>query len=236
MELPRTRTRTRTTEGRGAPSFSFSASVASGSRSRIGLAAFCLLLLSSASCLLPGVPDTAYYTLHYDVPTAAKNGAPPRFPIRVAVEEFRIASEYRTDRIVYRESPYELGYYNYYRWAASPEVLVRRKVREHLAASNLCAAVEDATLVRPDLYLEGRIERIEEIDADERWTAHLVLELALREPGEKLPLLTRRYDLTREAASRKPLDVVKAMSALLAEASRAFVAEAEKALARRKGS
>ncbi len=195
-----------------------------------------VLLAFVSSCVIGGggdVPGTSYYTLHYDVPAVRGE---PRFPMTLGVEDFHVATEYRTDRLVYRESPFEVGYYNYYRWAASPEVVVRRKVMEHLVASNLFAAVEDArTAAHMDLSLEGNLERIEEIEGKDLWSAHLVLELVLSAP-EKPPILRRRYDLTRDAAERTPLEIVKAMSGALEEAMRAFVAEAEKALARRKTS
>jgi ABC-type uncharacterized transport system auxiliary subunit len=198
----------------------------------------------AAVVVLPGcfgasAPDAQYFTLDAGAAAApaAAGTASPRSPVRLAIEGFRISPEYATDRIVYRESPYQLGYYNYYRWAASPEILVRRALQERLDASGAFAAVEDAAgMSAPDLFLEGLVERIEEVDGGERWTARLVLELSLHPPAEKATIFRRRYDIARPAASRNPLEVVKAMSAATQDAATGFLADAEKALARRAGS
>jgi ABC-type uncharacterized transport system auxiliary subunit len=194
-----------------------------------------VMTLGAGGCLFGGgVPETAYYTLHTETPAAEASATAA--PLRVHVNEFRVATEYKTDRLVYRESPYELKYYGYYRWAAPPEVLVRRKVREALAASKLFAAVDSNPATRADLEVDGFLERIEEVDAPAGWSGRLALELTLRDPDDRVPLVERRYDLARPAAARNPLEVVKALSRALEDAMKSFIAETDKALARRKAS
>ncbi len=181
------------------------------------------------------VPEARFYTLAIDsIDSAARAPAAPRTTLRLAVDDVKIAPEYRTDRLAYRESPYDIGYYGYHRWAAPPEALVRRALRERLAAAGLFASVEEATGGAADLRLEGVVEAIVEVDAKGRWSGRLALALALRDPARPEAILSRRYDVSRPAAAKAPIEVVKAIGAALDDAVAAFVADAEKALARRK--
>jgi ABC-type uncharacterized transport system auxiliary subunit len=105
-----------------------------------------------------------YYTLEIPpAPTRAVNGT--RFSGIVAVRRFDSAQYLRQGRIVYREAPEEIGFYEYHRWADDPAQMVTTAMIESLRSARLFS------LVKPydghnqqDYLIVGRLERLEEID------------------------------------------------------------------------
>jgi ABC-type uncharacterized transport system auxiliary subunit len=123
----------------------------------------CAAALLMASCggkiLYP-----KYYTLEIPpAPARAVNGT--RFSGIVAVRRFDSAQYLRQGRIVYREAPEEIGFYEYHRWADDPAQMVTTAMIESLRSARLFS------LVKPydghdqqDYLIVGRLERLEEID------------------------------------------------------------------------
>jgi ABC-type uncharacterized transport system auxiliary subunit len=104
----------------------------------------------------------AYYTLN--LPPAPD---PPALEIRtsIAVREFQSPSYLRQGPIVYRNTPEEIGFYEYHRWAADPRKLVTAAVIDDLRASGQLSRV--ATYDgRPDIeyVFSGKLEKLEEVD------------------------------------------------------------------------
>lgn len=105
-----------------------------------------------------------YYTLEIPpAPARAVNGT--RFSGIVAVHRFDSAQYLRQGRIVYREAPEEIGFYEYHRWADDPAQMVTTAMIESLRSARLFS------LVKPydghdqqDYLIVGRLERLEEID------------------------------------------------------------------------
>jgi ABC-type uncharacterized transport system auxiliary subunit len=123
----------------------------------------CAAALLMASCggkiLYP-----KYYTLEIPpAPARAVNGT--RFSGIVAVRRFDSAQYLRQGRIVYREAPEEIGFYEYHRWADDPAQMVTTAMIESLRSARLFS------LVKPydghdqqDYLIVGRLERLEELD------------------------------------------------------------------------
>jgi len=89
----------------------------------------------------------------------------PRLPVTVAVRRFGTPPYLRQGRIVYRQAPSEIGFYEYHRWAVDPATTVTTAVVESLRASHLFAFVKlYEGQDRPDYLMSGRLERLEEID------------------------------------------------------------------------
>lgn len=124
----------------------------------------CILLgaLLAAGCGKVRYPK--YYTLPL-APTLspANNGGHPLGPL--AVREFDIPAYLRQGRIVYRESPTEVGFYQYHRWVANPGATVTTAIVGTLRSSGLFSNVDwDASHMKPNFLLTGQLERLDEID------------------------------------------------------------------------
>ena len=124
----------------------------------------CALALLIASC--GGGRRPHYYAL--EIPLAPDRArSDPRFSGTVAVCRFETASYLRQGRIVYRETPEEVGFYEYHRWAADPAETVTTAMIDALRSSGQFSFVKRCDgHNQQDYLLVGRIERLEEIDFD----------------------------------------------------------------------
>ena len=122
----------------------------------------CAFTLLIASC--GGGRRPTYYAL--EVPPAPDRSlTDPRFPGTLAVCRFDTPPYLRQGRIVYRESPEEIGFYEYHRWAAQPAETVTTAMITALRSSRLFSLVKRYDgHNEQDYLLVGRIERLEEID------------------------------------------------------------------------
>ena len=122
----------------------------------------CALTLFVASC--GGGRRPHYYAL--EIPPAPDRAlSNPRFPGTVAVCRFETPSYLRQGRIVYRETPEEVGFYEYHRWAAEPAETVTTAMIDALGSSRLFSFVKRYDgHNQQDYLLNGRLERLEEID------------------------------------------------------------------------
>jgi uncharacterized lipoprotein YmbA len=105
-----------------------------------------------------------YYTLEIAPATKpAVNDA--RLPAAVAVRRFETPAYLRQGRIVYREAPEEVGFYDYHRWAADPGATVTAAVIASLRSAGLFSLVKQYdSYDKPEYLLNGRLERLDEID------------------------------------------------------------------------
>ena len=88
-----------------------------------------------------------------------------RLPATLAVRRFETPPYLRQGRIVYRQGPAEIGFYDYHRWAADPAETVTTAVIDSLRSSRLFAFVKRYdSQGQQDYLLVGRLERLDEID------------------------------------------------------------------------
>jgi ABC-type uncharacterized transport system auxiliary subunit len=115
-----------------------------------------------AGCGSERVPATRYYKL--DIPPAPASAGPPA-PISLRIEPFRTTSLLRQDRIVYRPSPVEVGFYEYHRWAEPPNDSVTRALADQLTRRHVfhSVAISDGG-EKTDFVLRGSIDRLQEVD------------------------------------------------------------------------
>lgn len=126
------------------------------------------ILASAVTLLLAGcggkILPTNYYTLEIPPPPgpAVRD---VRFPGTVAVRPFDAAPYLRQGRVVYREAPEEVGFYDYHRWAADPAESVTAGVIDSLRAARMFAFVKRYdSQSKQDYLMTGRLERLEEVD------------------------------------------------------------------------
>ena len=122
----------------------------------------CALTLFVVSC--GGARRPHYYALEIPSPPAlARSG--PRFAGTLAVSRFETPSYLRQGRIVYRETPEEVGFYEYHRWAAEPAETVTAAMVDTLRSSKMFSFVKRYDgHNQQDYLLVGRLDRLEEID------------------------------------------------------------------------
>ena len=107
-------------------------------------------------------PATKYYKL--DIPMAPVS-AGQSAPVSLRIEPFRAAALLRQDRIIYRPSPFEVGYYQYHRWAEPPNDSITKAMAEQLARSSIFQSIEISdTGERTGYVLRGTIDRLQEVD------------------------------------------------------------------------
>ncbi len=118
--------------------------------------------LAALACGGGKIPSTHYYKL--DLP-AAPAPRPSTAQESLAVRAVTAADPFTQDRIVYRPSRQEVGFYEYHRWAADPRESVQSALLGKLKASGLFKNVAgyDGRL-KADYILQTRIERLEEVD------------------------------------------------------------------------
>jgi len=68
-------------------------------------------------------------------------------------------------RVVYREEPHRIGFYDYHRWAIDPRITLTRLLTDQIRAASLFESVTVGGRPAKAAYLlRGEIERFEEVD------------------------------------------------------------------------
>jgi ABC-type uncharacterized transport system auxiliary subunit len=106
-------------------------------------------------------PATQYYKL--EIPPAPTPTGPST-PASLRIEPFRSATLLRQDRIVYRPSPEEVGYYEYHRWAEPPNETITKALADQLARRRVFRFVEISDAGEADYVLRGSVDRLQEVD------------------------------------------------------------------------
>jgi uncharacterized lipoprotein YmbA len=170
----------------------------------------CFAALLMASCASIRYPT--YYALN--VAPAPKPAADDgQRSVAVAVRRFETADYIRQGRIVYRETPHEIGFYDYHRWAADPGATITTAMIDALRSARLFSAVVPYDgQEKQDCVLSGRLARLDEVDygGGVRVEARLVAELVNRRTGETM--WTGEASETSNIETRTVASVVGAMS------------------------
>jgi cholesterol transport system auxiliary component len=107
-------------------------------------------------------PAIRYYKL--DIPPAP-TPAGPSVQVPLRIEPFQTTGLLRQDRIVYRPSPEEVGFYEYHRWAERPNDTVTKALADQLTGRRLFQSVEISDgPERAEYVLRGSIDQLQEVD------------------------------------------------------------------------
>jgi ABC-type uncharacterized transport system auxiliary subunit len=133
-----------------------------------------------AGCGSTQGPAVRYYKL--DIPPAPAP-AGPTVPVPLRIEPFRTTSLLRQDRIVYRPSPVEVGFYEYHRWAEPPTDTVTKALADQLTGRRLfqSVAISDGA-ERAEYVLRGNIDRLQEVDFKGAVKAQVTISVELDDP------------------------------------------------------
>jgi len=169
--------------------------------------AFCLLLQSCG-----GVPETYYYTLAFEPDKKTTDGHAP-LPFALGVQKFESEVIYDDDRIIYRDSPFEVKYYFYRRWVAPPRHLVTEKVVNYLSDSGLFEKVTTYPSPANVKYvLSGRLLAFEEWDEPNNWYGKVVFTASLHEPTTQRVIWKSKFEHLQPVTKKIPAAVVEALS------------------------
>jgi len=158
-----------------------------------------------------GIPPTYYYRVDYTLPGEGSNHSVA--PLTIGVTEFDAASLYEGDRIVYRNSPYEVNFYHYRRWVAPPNRLVTEHVFTHLKKTGAFAhVVRFPADLAMDFVLGGKVRAFEEWDNGSEWYGLVTVEFSLRSVQTNEIVWEDAFSQKTRVPGKKPVQVVQAIS------------------------
>ena len=139
-------------------------------------AALGLLLLTS--CGGGKIPPTRYYAL--DLPAAPQAAPADALRHTVAVLPVGATEMLEQDRIVYRPTREEVGYYEYHRWAEDPRTSIQNALIARLRQTGAFATVAPYDgRTKADYQLRSRIDRLEEVDFEQGVKVYVTLSAEL---------------------------------------------------------
>jgi len=173
-----------------------------------------LTVLMFAACF-GSFKENSYYQLDY-VPTPKEMHNGSVYPYSVRIKDFDVSEAYRRNNIVYRQSPFQLRFYNYELWAVKPEYLVSDMLFRHLSVAKVFSEVRRSIDVEePDFTISGTIRALEEYDNQDEWYAHLAMNMHLQENRTKRVLWSREWDYRKKVSNLETIYVVRGLSELL---------------------
>ncbi|HEX2309756.1 MAG TPA: ABC-type transport auxiliary lipoprotein family protein [Vicinamibacterales bacterium] len=135
----------------------------------------CWSILALAAAVALGACGSVRYPAHYvlEVAPPPLAAAPPPSVLGPLVVRELACSPYLCEgRVVYREEPHRVGFYDYHRWALNPRSALTRVLADRIRASSLFESVTVAgSPARAAYLLRGEIERFEEVDEKTSVTA-----------------------------------------------------------------
>lgn len=168
-------------------------------------------LIAAAACG-GSTPQVRYYQLATPPSQAAKSTGDKV----LVVEALASDGAYDDERIVYRNNPYRLDYYNYHRWVATPGVLVGGYLSKALSRTGDFKAVLREQTADTSLVLGGRINAIEEVDRDPKhWVGRISLELTLTDPKTGEVVWAQPFEETEPLPVQNPEGLARAISIAL---------------------
>jgi ABC-type uncharacterized transport system auxiliary subunit len=129
----------------------------------LGLVCLAAALASLAGCA-GKIRYPNYYVLNLPAPIPQATQPKPLLGA-VAVREFRAPAFLRAGPIVYRQSPDQLDFYDYHRWAVDPRSAVTNAVVQNMQTSGVFQAVHlfDGREAS-DYLVTGTLDHLEEVD------------------------------------------------------------------------
>lgn len=184
-----------------------------------------LLLVAAGSIWLGcgSAPPTHYYSLAMPAEierSPISTASDARGPIRVGVTAFRIDAPYDGGRLVYRigDSPQEISFYSYHRWAHPLSDDLSLAVAEILSKQLDAVSIEPADVGRDyDVLLGGRLLYLEEVTLAQAVQTRVGLVLDLSTTGGEL-LWSQQVSAVSSGDPGEVSDLVRQMRSTLENA------------------
>ncbi len=172
---------------------------------------FALWLLANCG----SVPQTFYYRIDYQIEDL-RNGN-HTIPLTLGIRQFEADVLYEGDRIVYRQSPYQVQFYHYRRWVAPPKKIVTEKVLKQFQASGLFAnVVRIPSAIKNDYTLNGEIQAFEEWDEGGSWYGLVTIEFKLQNSDFEI-VWQKVFSEKTIIEKKEHVEIVKAISQSLSK-------------------
>ncbi len=156
------------------------------------------------------MPATHYYALDLPAPSPAE----ARLEHTAVLMPVRAGQVIGQGRIVYRQSPEEVGFYEYHRWAEDPEDSVASAlIREMLARGTFSTVVPFDGRTKADFALRAELRRLEEIDYGGPVRAVFEISLELVNAGTQAVDWSSTVSITEDVPLSEVRSVVSRMSA-----------------------
>ncbi len=183
-----------------------------------------LAFLTFGGCGGGPIPSTNYYTLHLPPPPTASQLAEP-LPYTAILQPLRASPMLTQDRIVYRPTQEEVGFYEYHRWAEDPRTTITNSVLSQLLQRGTFSQVAlfDGR-TRGDYILRGSIDQLEEVDFGEAVSVRVRISLEMTEAASNKPIWRKTSESTGPVAAGEVRSVVSQMSAAATKAVEDLVA------------
>lgn len=192
-------------------------------RRRLGLASLAVACWACGGA----VPPTNYYVLDLPAPTPA---AAPLEHTAILMP-IRVGGVIRQGRIIYRESPVEVGYYEYHRWAEDPQESVSRALREQVLALGTFARLDHFDgRTAADYVLRGELRRLEEVDHGGGVRAAVEISLELVESATARVVWAGTAEKNEQVSASEVRSVVAGLSAAAEQAIRQLSGELDRHL------
>ncbi len=176
------------------------------------------------------VPEIHYYMIDSTAETFKVDN--PKFDKILGIDKFKTEVLYESDRIVYRESPYEVKFYNYHRWITPPSEIVTEKAIEQISASGLFRQVVPFPHICDlDYLIRGTIKAFEEIDEKDGWYALVRLKVEFIDMKSNSILWQDIISKKIKVSAKKPVQLVKAIDVSLTECIHSVIPHLEQKLA-----
>jgi len=169
------------------------------------------------------MPQTFYYRIDYKI-EELRNGN-HAIPLTLGISQFDTDVLYEGDRIVYRQSPYQVQFYHYRRWVAPPKKIVTEKVLKQFQASGVFAnVVRIPSATKTDYTLKGDIQAFEEWDEGGGWYGLVAIEFKLQ--NTDLEIVWQKMLSEKTIIEKKEhIEIVKAISQSLDKVVKSSIEE-----------
>jgi ABC-type uncharacterized transport system auxiliary subunit len=196
---------------------------------------FTITCFALTALLLTGCASKVRYPDYYMLALAPSNDPPStesqKLP-SLAVQRFETPAYLRQGRIVYRQSPEQIGFYDYHRWASDPGQTVTSAVIDSVRSAGVFSIVEaHDSREHAEYLLSGRLERLDETDYNQAIQVEVKLSAQLVNRKTGAPVWTSETTTTANVSDRRVSSVVRAMGQATQESVEQLVADMKKQLA-----
>ena len=191
---------------------------------KIGVLTVCfiaLFMISSCSLFSSKAPLKHYYQVYYQ----PKESSQQPIKATLRIKTFNSDKVYKKYNLVYRTSYEEMFYYNTHFWASRPDDMITDLVANHFSKQQVFSDIIITMDKKPDYVLSGRILAMDEVIEGEKSYARVAINFELKDYKTEDIVVAYSFDKKKEAEGKKPVDVVRAMSEIIASEIEVFVSK-----------